>query len=171
MKKVLVCLVLFAALNAKAQNNYSKGDWFLGAQSTGVGFERLFHNGSSTKFNVGILGGWFFTSKFAIDAAAGINYFKEGNAQGDGTINFGAGIRYYPVNNLFARVGYNGNILWNGDVRSYINAKVGYDIFLSRKVFFEPAIYFEKNISWSGPAKSTGTENILGLSIGIGILF
>lgn len=171
MKKLLICLVLLVAVSANAQNKFSKGDWFLGAQSTGLGFESRFHDGGSLTLNVGVLGGWFFAPGFAVDAMGGIDYVNERGFQSDGTINFGAGVRYYPVGNLFARLGYNGNVLWSGDVRSYLEAKVGYDIFISGKIFFEPAVYFQKNIDSGSYIGNRWTENVLGLSIGIGVRF
>lgn len=153
------------AVSVDAQS-FDKGDWFLGAQSTGLDIIHRFTDGSSgTDFDLSFGSGLFLADKLAIDVMTGIDYVKVKDADGVGAINFGAGVRYYPVGNLFARLGYNGQARFHdGKLVSYLDAKVGYDIFLSEKVFFEPAVYYEKRTIKGG-------ENILGLSIGIGVRF
>lgn len=166
MKKIiLVAALTVMGMGANAQE-WSKGDWFLGAQSTSLNLQHRFTDGSSgTDFDVNAVGGWFFANKFSVDGMLGFDYAKVKNTNANHAFNFGAGIRYYPVGNLFARVGYNGQLNFKtGNLLSYLDAKVGYDIFLSEKVFFEPAVFYEKQL---GDAK----ENILGLSIGIGVKF
>jgi hypothetical protein len=80
-------------------------------------------------------------------------------------------VRYYPASNLFARVGYYGSVpLFSGDERSYFDARIGYDIFLSKKVFFEPALYYQKNLNKSFYT-NRGTENVFGLSLGFAVRF
>jgi hypothetical protein len=172
MKRILVCFALLTAAGAGAQGRFDKGDWFLGAQSTGLGLESRFHDGGSIGFNAGALGGWFFAERFAVDAVAGADYLKVRGSEGGGTFDFGAGVRYYPAGNLFARLGYNGDVpLSSGGVRSYLDAKAGYDLFLGETVFFEPAVYFEKRIGRSLFNGSRWTENVLGVSLGIGVRF
>lgn len=176
MKKMILmaAVAVMAAVSANAQN-FNKGDWFVGAQSTSLGFMHGFKKDySGTNFNLSALGGYFLSDKFAVDATAGFTHtaVKIGDKNSAGYLNsnssnfvFGAGVRYYPIGNLFARVGYNGNGGSGSDVTSYIDAKVGYDFFLNDKVYFEPAAYYEKNLN------TGGGENILGLSLGLGVRF
>ena len=166
MKKVilLAAVAMMAAVGANAQS-FKKGDWFVGAQSTSLDFKHRFVEGAAaTDFDLSAVGGRFLSDKFAVDAMAGIDYAKVKGADGANAFNFGAGVRYYPVGNLFARVGYNGQARTNADLISYVDAKVGYDFFFNDKVFFEPAVYYEKNLAKGG-------ENVLGLSLGFGVRF
>lgn len=177
MKKIIwISVWVVMSMGANAQE-WNKGDWFLGAQSTGLKLQHRFYDGSSgTDFDVNAVGGWFFADKFSADAMLGFDYAKvtnvvpgfddskETNVNVNHAFNFGAGVRYYPVGNLFARVGYNGQLNRTGNLFSYLDVKVGYDLFLSERVFFEPAVYYEKELGYS-------KENILGLSIGIGVKF
>lgn len=80
------------------------------------------------------------------------------------SFTFGAGVRYYPVGDLFARIGYSGIVRKEADFSSALGVSVGYDLFLSDKVFFEPALSYSKNLS------KLGNHN-LGLSLGIGVKF
>ncbi len=168
MKKVILmaAVAVMAVVSANAQKRFTKGDWIVGAQSSGIDFKNRFNDGSSaTDFDLSAVGGYFLLDKLAVDAMAGIDYAKVKGADGTSAFNFGAGVRYYPVGNLFARVGYNGQSRTNVNLISYVDAKVGYDFFFNDKVFFEPAVYYEKNIN------KGGGENILGLSVGIGVKF
>lgn len=166
MKKMilLAAAAVMAAVSANAQD-FNKSDWYFGAQSTGLVLQHRFIDGNSaTDFDLNAVGGWFFADKFAADAMLGFDYAKWQGYDADHALNFGAGVRYYPFGNLFARLGYNGQAANGREVVSYLDAKVGYDLFLSEKVFFEPAVYYEKNLAKGG-------ENILGLSFGIGVKF
>lgn len=162
---ILAVAVLMTVLGANAQS-FNKGDWFVSAQSTSLDFNTNFGGGSSaSNLDLSAAGGYFFTDKFTVDAMAGIDYAKIKGADGVNAFNFGAGIRYYPLGNLFARIGYNGQARTDVDLISYIDAKVGYDLFLSDRIFFEPAVYYEKNIT------KGAKQNILGLSVGFGFSF
>jgi hypothetical protein len=174
MKKILVCFAMIMAVSANAQDRFSKGDWIVGMQfnDMDVMFGKNLHTEVALNFNA--VGGYFLADKFAVDALVGIGYAQSGDPTSAArvkaaTLFVGAGVRYYPVANLFARVGYNGK-MESSKVISFINGKVGYDVFLSEKIFFEPAIYYEKCLNKSF-FRSRGTENILGLSLGFGIRF
>ncbi len=158
-----IAVMIVGSANARG---FNKGDWFFGAHTTSLSFiHRCIDESSATDFNLRGVGGWFFADRFAIDVMTGVYYAKVNDSDGVGYFDFGAGVRYYPVGNLFARVGYNGQAKFSGGrVPSYLDAKIGYDFFLSDRIFFEPAAYYEKNIL-------TGEENIFGLSIGFGLKF
>jgi len=167
MKKLLltVAVVAMAAVSAQAQN-FKKGDWYFGAHSTSLVLQhRSTDSWSGTDFDMNAIGGWFFANKFSVDGMVGFDYAKAKNAAASHFLNLGAGVRYYPVGNLFARLGYFGQVSTRADhMLSYLNAKIGYDLFLSEKVFFEPAVYYEKQLG-------DASENIFGLSLGIGVKF
>lgn len=170
MKKLFLmaavaAMTVMTSVSANAQN-FEKGDRFLGAQNTGVVLEHRSYDGwSGTDFDVNAVGGWFFADKFSVDAMLGFDYAKVKNADANHAFNFGAGVRYYPVAGLFARLGYNGQLHFKtGNQFSYLDAKVGYDLFLSETVFFEPAVYYEKQLN-------RVKENGFGLSLGLGVKF
>lgn len=169
MKKLifLTAAVVMVAVGANAQD-FSKGDWFLNAQTSSLGLEHSFVDDlSTTTFDLGVGGGYFLSNKFAIDALVGFDLVKVKDVDGVSAFNIGAGVRYYPVSNLFAKVGYKGvNASAGGKSAwtSYLGASVGYDFFFNDRVFFEPAVYYQKNLA-------DGGENVLGLSLGLGIKF
>jgi hypothetical protein len=176
MTKILPLFILLSvAVNSNAQNRFEKGDWMVGAQSSGLDFKSRFNGGVQAKeLNFDAMGGWFFADRFALEVTAGFDYLKaRGMSTSDGAVTFGAGVRYYPVGNLFARFGYNGSVPTpSGDLRSYFGLKAGYDIFLARNVFLEPAVYFDKRVFFErNPGVDAGTENVLGLSLGLGVKF
>jgi opacity protein-like surface antigen len=170
MKKgiLLVMATVLVAMGANAQN-FGKGDRFLGARSTGLGFSHAFGNNvpSDTNINLDGYGGWFLSDKFAVDALLGFNINKVSDLNSSASYNLGVGVRYYPVGNLFARVGYNALIRNNDDTGliSDATATVGYDLFLNDNIYFEPAVFYQKNIA------NDGGKNTLGLSLGLGIKF
>ncbi len=173
MKKIFggIAAVLLAG-SATAQN-FNKGDWFLGAGSTELGLnhswgKRTFQN--STTFNLQGTGGWFFADKFAVDASAGLSYVRVGEKGRLGYLSetnfvFGAGVRYYPVGNLFGRLGFRGE---TGTNLYALSLDVGYDFFITDKFYFEPAVYYYKNLTES---YSGGRQNGVGLSLGFGVRF
>ncbi len=154
--------VVVAVSGANAQD-FSKGDWLLNANLSGLNMEHSFADGfSTTTFDINAGGAYFLSNKFAIDASLGLNMLKVKDVDAVNIFTIAAGVRYYPVGNLFVRAGYEG--LDAGEWASYAGVGVGYDLFLSEKVFFEPAVNFQKNLAKGG-------ENVLGLSLGIGVKF
>lgn len=164
MKKILTLfLALTAIAGASAQKNFDKGNWFLGAETASLGVNVLTLDGESmTLVNFSATGGYFVSNRFAVDAMAGVLSYD-----GVTLFGFGAGVRYYPVGNLFARLGYTGYGMNGAEFMSNVGLRVGYDVFLSEKVFFEPAAYFDKNL---GSGVNRG-PNIFGLSLGFGVRF
>ena len=182
MKKafLLAAVAVVVTVSANAQNRFDKGDWLVGVQGAGLGFESRFNdgNGGSRDLNASVFGGWFLLDKLAFDLSAGLSHTSVGSKSRVGyaagytkttLFDFSGGVRYYPVGNLFARIGYHGKTgtdTW----AQYLGAKVGYDIFLSKNVFFEPAVYYEKNLN-KRMFKGQQRENVLGVSFGFGMRF
>lgn len=166
MKKFLFLTMaaVVVAVSANAQG-FSKKDLFLNANISGLNLEHEFvSGGSATAFDLNVGGGYFISDKFAIDALIGIGYAKTKGVDGASAFGFGAGVRYYPAGNFFAKVGYDGLKAKNVDLASRLGLTVGYDCFLSEKVFFEPAVYYKKNLAKKGPST-------VGLSLGVGVKF
>lgn len=160
-----VAATVMVALGAGAQD-FGKGDWFVGANSSIHDWELGGEDAlPATWLDVNAFGGRFLSDRLAVDAMAGFNFAKAKGSRGASAFIFGAGVRYYPVGNLFARLGYNGRTVKNGNPVSNLDVKIGYDWFVSKRVFFEPALYYEKNIN------KGGGDNVLGLSLGIGVRF
>lgn len=164
--------VLLLAASANAQHSFNKGDWFLGVGSTNLGLNRSFGKNtvSRTNFNLHGYGGYFFADKFAVDALLGASLARIGEKGQEGyasstNVIFGAGVRYYPVRNLFARLGFRGET--NTDLYA-LSVDAGYDFFITDKIYFEPSVYYSKNLrkNWMG-----GRENGVGLSLGFGVKF
>jgi hypothetical protein len=188
MKKVILmaAVAVMTSIGAMAQN-FDKGDWFVGIHTTNLDISRAFGKDPWPETNIDLdaTGGLFLSDKFAIDALAGFSYrrypifssdefdeFEEYEWWADFAI--GVGARYYPVGNLFVRAGYRGYATCDSSFVSYVDAKVGYDLFIAKNVFFETAAYYEKNLNRSFfeteiPGKPG--DNVIGLSLGIGVRF
>jgi opacity protein-like surface antigen len=173
MKKVillsaaLVMIALAAATNANAQG-FRKGDWFLSGQVSNLNMSyavRSIDSLSSVQLNVAAHGGYFVSDKLAVDATLGVEYSKLERNRASSSFTFGAGVRYYPVGNLFAGIGYAGvKRNYSNHLDSYLMATVGYDLFLSEKVFFEPAVIYSNNLT-------KNPIHAFGLSLGVGVKF
>lgn len=168
MKKLLfltAAIVMFAAA-ANAQN-FEKGDWLVRADVSNLSFTHAFtdDNLSVTSFNIGADAGYFLSDKFVVEASLGFDFLKIKDIESSSAdFTFGVAARYYPVGNLFAYVGYDGIAPDESSLLSALEVAVGYDLFLSDKIFFEPAVYYSKYLS------GTKTNNI-GISLGIGVKF
>ena len=170
MKKLIFMTMaaVVVAVSANAQN-FNKGDWFLGAQASGLDLGYSFVD-KSNSFDLGLAAeaGYFISDKFAVDATLGLVYAKVKDVDdATSTFTLGVGARYYFAGNFFGRVGYEGlNVSLGGESAwaDYLGVSVGYDWFLSEKVFFEPAVYYQKNLAKGG-------ENRLGVQLGIGVKF
>ena len=156
--------VAVAVSGANAQN-FSKGDWFLGAQASGLDLGYSFVD-KSNSFDLGLAAnaGYFISDKFALDATLGLGFAKEKDIDATSAFVFGIGARYYFAGNFYGRIGYNGDKAKDIDLVSNLGVSVGYSWFLSEKVFFEPAVYYQKNLADGGP-------NRIGVQLGIGVKF
>ncbi len=166
VKFLSVGVLMVVALSANAQN-FNKGDWFLNANVSDLNLtysHRPIDSLSVIHFNIGASAGYMISNKFAVDAEFGLDYSKVEDNVGRSSFVFGAGVRYYPVGNLFARIAYQGAVRKNEDLYSVLGVAVGYDWFFSEKMFFEPAVVYTKSL-----AKDKTYS--LGLSLGIGIKF
>ncbi len=175
MKKIFFFAVIISvAVSATAQKqNFRKGDVFLNAGLSELRFDHLNRRIDSMRtvnIELAVDAGYFISDKFAVNAALGYGYQKSGKKgvenldDGTSRFTFGAGVRYYPVGNLFAGVGYYGGKSNGARLYSRLRVTAGYDLFLTGSVFFEPAIYYARNLS------KLGTDN-LGLSLAFGVKF
>ncbi len=174
MKKIiLLAIVAVMGVGVANAQDWNKGDWFTGAQVDGLGLShKFFDDDSETTFSIDVNAGYFISNRFAVDAALGFgleSWKYEGMDESESTnaFTFGVGVRYYPVGNLFARVGFEGQSIKDVDgLNSYVGVTVGYDLFVSEKVFFTPAIYYKKGLN-----SDLDESNNIGLSVGIGVRF
>jgi hypothetical protein len=175
MKKlVLVLAAAFVATGAFAQ--FNRGDKFLNARTTGLNFSSLGGGAGvgTTRFDLGVNGGYFLTHRLAADVTLGFDYLKvKGDKEPGTSFTFGVGARYYFWNTLYGRLGFGGNTVEEWDLltgkkstafESALNLSVGYDLFLSEMVYFEPALYYNTSL---GKVKA----NTFGLQLGLGVLF
>jgi hypothetical protein len=173
MKK-LFFVVAAALVSTGAFAQFNKGDMFLNAQTTSLGLDVYDYDGNSaTEFNLGVNGGYFFLDKLAAEVLLGFDYSKyEGADEADTSLKFGVGVRYYFYDNFFARAAFGGTT-YKGlveedktEVLTALDLAVGYDFFLSEKVYFEPSLYYEKGMSELNKKEST-----FGLRVGLGVKF
>ncbi len=164
MKKVIFMAV--AALMVAVSANAQKGDWVLSGRLSGLDLNYAFADDytNNAKFNIGANVGHFLSDKFMLDATLGLDYTKVKDVDANTAFAFGVGARYYFAGDFFGRIGYDGLKKKDVDLASYLGVSVGYDWFISDKVFFEPAVYYQKNLAKGG-------ENNLGLSLGVGVKF
>jgi opacity protein-like surface antigen len=170
MKKIMI-LVFSGAFSMMAfgvnAQNFEKGNWFMNANASQLNLsvsKSPLEGYSLVSFNINAGTGYFLTDKFAVEAGLGLNYSKFEDSDANSSLGFNAGVRYYPVDNLFARFGYSGSVKKDADMSSSLQVKVGYDWFLSDKVFFEPAVFYTNSLD------KYGSQNF-GLSLGAGVKF
>lgn len=164
MKKLFltaIAAVVFAA-GAGAQD-FGKGDWTLNANISRLNLAHSFGS-KTTDLNLGAGAGYFILDRLAVDANLGLDLSKTKGSPGYSAFSFGAGVRYYPWQNLFARVGYNGLASKGASTLSYAAVAVGYDWFFTDNVYFEPSIGYTRQLAKGG-------SNNLGLGLGIGVKF
>lgn len=171
MKKIILIAALAVAAASASAQNWNKGDWFTGAQVDGLSVNHTSYKGASeTNFGLAANAGYFFTNRLALDLTAGFNHTnaKAGDVKVKGTVGtFGAGLRVYPVGNLFARVGYDASFAKGTNPSNYVGLTVGYDLFVSEKVFVTPAVYYKKGLK----NNDTLASNNFGLQMGFGVRF
>jgi opacity protein-like surface antigen len=170
MKKLLLTTVALVAIIAGANaQNFKKGDWTLGANLSELNLSHTFSYKSSystTSFRLATNVGYFVFDKFAVEASAGISYsrLRSEIKTNSSSFTWGAGVRYYPIGNLFARVYQDRWKSINDEWLSSLTVSVGYDLFISERLFFEPMLYWSKYL-----VHTTGMD--IGIALGIGFKF
>jgi len=167
-KTLLLVVVMVLGVTVANAQHFTKGTKTFSANATGLNFGVTdYKDYDDTFIDLGIVGkgSYFIIDNLAVTAGLGFNYSKYGSQNSHAFI-YEAGARYYMVKGLFGALAYEGAASKGGDYISYGRVEVGYDIYISDKVFFEPAIYFKKGF---GDTASDITQ--YGLSLGIGINF
>ncbi|GEM_PF-1738049 len=169
MKKVvlLVIVMVLGGVAANAQQ-FTKGTKTLSANVTGLDFGvTKIKDVDDSLINFGIMakGSYFVIDNLAITAGLGFDYEKFGDEKTN-SFAFTVGGKYYIVNGLYGGLAYEGLKQKDVDMASFGKIEVGYDIYISENVFFEPAVYFKKG--FGDTAKDISQ---FGLSVGIGVNF
>ena len=167
MKKFLIfsVIAMFVA-NVSAQNE--QGSTLLFGQTTNFNFAyRSNEDAHLTTLQLGADCGYFVVKNLAITAGLGYKFQKQGYkdysyGSGDSFFTFDAGLRYYFVKQLFAGAGMMMATDFD-EFAIYGGLEVGYDIYISQKVFFEPSINFFKGFS------DIDKSAAFGFSFGIGV--
>jgi len=166
MKKVfLVLAIALGVVSVNAQDHFKAGDVTLSGQATGLDFRIKSIEGvsdSQMDLTFGIDGSYFVIDNLAVTAGVLLQSYKFGSNSST-NVGFTIGARYYVYDALFAGVAYEGIKPDKIDLINSATFKVGYSYYFSDKVFFEPALFFNKGF---GDFNKTST---FGLSIGIGI--
>lgn len=167
MKKVLLLTIaMMVGLVANAQD-FTKGTKTFSANATGLDFGVTKVKDADDIINFGIVGkgSYFVIDNLAITAGLGFDYEKMGDVNTN-AFAFEVGAKYYFYNALYAGVGYQGLKAKDVDLASFAKVEVGYDIYISERVFFAPAVYFQKG--FGDTAKDITS---FGLSVGVGVNF
>ena len=167
MKKVIFMLVAaFCVVTASAQDHFKAGDATLSGKLTGLDFVIGIPDGGGdnvSSVNFGIDGSYFVIDKLAVTAGFGL--YSSSSDYVPTIFNFSIGARYYVWDAVFAGIAFGGEKYEDVDLMSFIGVQAGYTYYLSDKVFFEPALFFQKGLS------DLNKDSAFGLSIGIGINF
>ena len=180
MKKFLIfsVIAMFVA-TVSAQNE--QGSTLLFGQTTNFNFAYSSGNGlKQASLQFGADCGYFVVKNLAITAGLGYKFQRQsyegysydygsgyyyGNSYYNHTeslLAFTAGLRYYFVKQLFAGV----SMMIATDFDKFVTyggLEVGYDIYISQKVFFEPSINLLKGFS------DIDKSAAFGFSFGIGV--
>jgi hypothetical protein len=164
MKKIVLIAAVLVLSASVASAQFAKGDAFLSGNVTGLDFSRSSLDGYSvTNLGLQAAGGYFLSDVIALEATLGGNFIKAKDVKANKSFTYGIGARAYATENFFAGVGLRG-IKDDGN-NLYLGIQAGYDYFISEKVFFEPALYFQKGLS------KIDKSNTFGLKLGIGVKF
>ncbi|MDR1199717.1 MAG: hypothetical protein LBK94_12030 [Prevotellaceae bacterium] len=165
MKKILLIMMVALLGTATVNAQIAKGTTVLIASASGLDLNHTSNDGAkTTSFGLDGVGAHFIIDNLAIVGGVGLAYEK---FDGGSTNLFGLilGARYYFVKTAYGSVLYSGFKAKGADFASAGHLEVGYDIFISDKVFLEPAVYYEKGLS-----KAIKKVSTFGLSFGIGIV-
>lgn len=168
MKKILfVAAAALVSTGAFAQS-FTKGDIFVKGTLSGLNFEYNSYDGDHTdsEFNVNLGGGYFFTEDLAADITLGFGMYKIKDVDADKSLKLGVAVRYNVYDNLYARLGYEGEKYTGSDLASYGRLGVGYDYFISEKVFANAEAFYRMGFGDVAEKNST-----FGLEIGGGFRF
>jgi outer membrane protein W len=166
MKKILLITLVALLGTATANAQIAKGTTISLARVTGLDFTYTsLDDNSRTDFGLDGAVGYFVIDNLALVGQLGFAYTKTKGFDANSGFLFGFGARYYFVKTAFAQVAYAGQKLKDVDLANYVALNVGYDIFISDKVFLEPAVSYQKGFS------DVDKSSTFGLSFGIGIVF
>ncbi|MDR1348637.1 MAG: hypothetical protein LBJ63_09495 [Prevotellaceae bacterium] len=166
MKKILLITLVALLGIATANAQIAKGTTVLIASASGLDLSHESNDGTkTTSFGLTGTGAHFVIDNLAIVGGLGFSYGKVTDRPSSTAFGLALGARYYFVKTAYGSVLYRGEKAKGVDFASYANLEVGYDIFISDKVFLEPAVYYDKGFS-----KGVKKVSTFGLSFGIGIV-
>ena len=149
MKKfgLVLMVAVFGVMSASAQ--FEAGRKTLTAKASGLDFTY-----AKTKdvdkgvinFDLGAQGSYFVIDNLAITAGVGFDYLKYYEEDAENAFTFTIGAKYYFYKGLYGGLAYEGLKASEGDLVSAAKVEVGYDIYISDNVFFEPAVFFGKGL-------------------------
>lgn len=149
MKKLIVLLVVIATCTS-AFAQFEKGKKYVSLGLTGLNLSYA----SSEKFSLGLQakGGYFID-----DSWMTTGYFDYTHANKNNSVGFGAGIRYYIIQNglhIGANMGYERNF---AGLHSFIiGPEIGYNFFVSRNLTIEPSVYYNISVNHFSDASKAG---------------
>jgi hypothetical protein len=125
---------------------------------------------STTSLELSAGGGYFVLDRLAVSGEIAIGVAKATNVDAATSFGLGLGARYYLFKGLFAGVAAGGSkVSGYDDIQGFFGGELGYDIFVTDHVFFEPALHVSKDFILDGFEMADGIT--FGLSFGIGIKF
>jgi hypothetical protein len=170
MKKFLLITLVALLGIATANAQIAKGTTVLIASGSSLDLGYTSNSDTDLKttgFGLTGVGAHFIIDNLAIVGGLGFDYIHykwHGESENSNSIGFLAGLRYYFVKTAYGSALYSGSKSKGSDFASAVHLEVGYDIFISDKVFLEPAVYYGKGFSDSDKTSS------FGVSFGIGVV-
>jgi hypothetical protein len=161
MKKRFVMMMMALAMSAASFAQFEQGKIYANAAFSG--FNADYTGADKWKIDLNLKGGYFFEDSWMIFGQMGYGY-RENDAN---TFLFGAGMRYYIVENgmyLGGSANYCHTSLFDESVSDFMpSLHIGYAFFVSRTVTIEPEFYYKQSF------KDHNNLSGLGLRIGVGI--
>ena len=160
MKKVLLTLVLFAALASSAYAQFEQGKKYVGASLSSAGMSYSDYDEFALGLN--FTGGYMFMQDWMLLGEFGFD-IRRGDLQ---ELYLGAKARYYiEQNGLFLSAGLRYLHHFDNFNDLQLTPEVGYCFFLGKYVSVEPALYYDMSLSdFSHKSKA-------GIRIGFGYYF
>ena len=152
MKKIMILLSVVALSGTMfAQNQVSRG-WFLIEANTGnamigstnFGFAT---QGETTKFSLGLDGGYFIMDNLALKAGLGYSSLKVGDADAYTAITYRLGAKYYAMSKIPVTLDVTGASTEADEDPMWLGIGAGYAFFLGDNVSIEPGLRYNMSLN------------------------
>lgn len=160
MKKVLLTLMLFAAVASSTYAQFEKGKKYIGASLSSAGMS--YSDYEEFALGLNLTGGYFIEQDWMLLGEFGFDTMH-GDMQ---ALYMGAKARYYiEQNGLFLSAGLRYLHRYSNFNDLQLTPEVGYCFFLGKYVSLEPSLYFDMSLS------DFSHKSKVGVRLGFGYYF